>query len=252
MEWKTTTTNMAAIGLPAVLKYAFERRLRRHRREFWIRPKGIRFPVCVRHDASDVFVFRHIFMEREYGCLNDLPNLRFILDCGANVGYASVYLLNHHDQARVIAIEPDPETVAVLRRNLAPYGSLAQVIHAGVWSHATGLRLSDEKYRDGQAWTRQVEPCLDTQATMRAVDIGSVMESRGIQRLSLLKVDIEGAEAIVFGANYESWIDRVDNIAIELHDDSAFGNASEVFFRAIAGRGFTVTTHADMTICRKN
>ena len=62
-------------------------------------------------------------------------------------------------------------------------------------------------------------------------------------------MDIEGAEAVVFSENYLSWLDKVDTIAIELHADTIFGNAHEIFFSAIAGRGFEVHCQGDLTIC---
>jgi hypothetical protein len=39
--------------------------------------------------SSDLHVFRQIFVEREYGCLDDLADVRLIIDCGANAGYSS-------------------------------------------------------------------------------------------------------------------------------------------------------------------
>jgi hypothetical protein len=67
-----------------------------------------------------------------------------------------------------------------------------------------------------------------------------------------LKMDIEGAEAVVFGALDISWLDRVDNIAIELHHDTAFGNASGIFSSAIAKRGFATSRCGELTICRRS
>ena len=55
--------------------------------------------------------------------------------------------------------------------------------------------------------------------------------------LGALKVDIEGAEAVIFAENYETWIGSVEIIVTQLHDDSKFGDASGVFERAIADRG---------------
>jgi hypothetical protein len=48
-----------------------------------------------------------------------------------------------------------------------------------------------------------------------------------------------------------SWLDKVDAMAIELHDDSSFGNATQVFFSAIKDRGYTVSQSGELTICRK-
>jgi hypothetical protein len=46
---------------------------------------------------------------------------------------------------------------------------------------------------------------------MTATDIGTLLDRSGEQRISVLKVDIEGAERVVFVKNYESWLPKVDN-----------------------------------------
>jgi hypothetical protein len=39
--------------------------------------------------------------------------------------------------------------------------------------------------------------------------------------------------------------------AIELHDDTQFGNATAAFHRAIAGQEFDVTLSRELTVCRR-
>ena len=154
--------------------------------------------------------------------------------------------------SRIVAVEPDPENFAMLRRNLALYGTRVNLIRAGVWSHATRLALSENRYRDGREWSRQVrlvEP--GDKVEIEGVDIGTLLASSGQDRISILKVDVEGAETIIFSENYQSWLDKVDAIAIELHDDSVFGKGREVFFTAIEGRGFHVSRSGELTVCRK-
>jgi hypothetical protein len=64
-------------------------------------------------------------------------------------------------------------------------------------------------------------------------------------------MDIEGAEAIVFSEGYEAWLDKVDTIAIELHEDSDFGSAPEIFHTAVDGHGFELTRSGELTLCRR-
>lgn len=85
---------------------------------------------------------------------------------------------------------------------------------------------------------------------MQAVDIKGLLERSGKARISLLKIDIEGAEARLFASRYEAWLPYVDNLVIELHDDTSYGNASDIFFRAIKGRKFTVSRSGELTVCR--
>lgn len=211
-----------------------------------------RHALQCRPGTSDLESFDQIFVEREYSCLDDLEDVTLILDCGANVGYSAAYLLSRFPTSRVIAIEPDPENFAILRANLAPYGDSAKLLRSAVWSHPTGLVLSRSPYRDGKAWSRQVRECQPgEEADLVAVDIGSLLRRLPGERISILKMDIEGAEGVVFGANDRSWIDLVDNIVIELHDDSIFGNCSAAFYEAIAGRGFEIARHGELTVCKK-
>jgi len=208
--------------------------------------------MFVRRDSSDLVVFDEIFIHHQYGCLDDLTEVRLVIDCGANVGYSSAYFLSRHSKSRIVAVEPDPENFAMLRRNLAPYGSRVNLIHAGVWSHVTRLALSESRYRDGREWSRQVRVSQPGDKThIEGVDIETLLASSGHDRISILKVDVEGAEAVIFSKNYRSWLDKVDAIAIELHNDTVFGKATEVFFTAIEGRGFHVSLTGELTVCRK-
>jgi FkbM family methyltransferase len=211
-----------------------------------------RHPLRCRPETSDRDVFDQVFVEREYRGLDDLEGVDLIVDCGANVGYSAAYLLSRFPAARLTAIEPDPESFEVLRLNLAPYGDRVRAVRSAVWSRPARLTLAESPFRDGRAWARQVRECRpDEGPGFAAVDVGGLLEESGRERISILKVDVEGAEGVIFGANYERWIDRVDTIAIEIHDDSIFGDCSGIFARAIAGRGFALSTHADITVCKR-
>jgi FkbM family methyltransferase len=211
-----------------------------------------RYPLRCRPRTSDADVFRQMFVVRELSCLDDLEGAGLILDCGANVGYASAYLLSRFPGSEVIAVEPDLDNFRLLDLNLSPYASSATILRSAVWSHATRLTFTESPYRDGREWARQVRECRPGEEGFQAVDIGSLLAGSGHDRIFILKVDIEGAEGVVFAANYEAWIERVDNIVVELHDDSYFGDCTSIFSRAVAGRGFAVTRHQLLTLCRRN
>ncbi|MBX3084122.1 MAG: FkbM family methyltransferase [Anaerolineae bacterium] len=197
--------------------------------------------------TSDVDVFRELLINQQYALVNDLSEADLIIDCGANVGFSTAYFLSRYPSAQVIAIEPDPGNFKQLQANVAAYGSRCRAIQAGVWSDSVGLVMSDEPYGDGREWARQVRVARpDETPTIKAVDIETLMRESGRPEISILKVDIERAEAAVFGANYQGWIDNVRNIIIELHDDEC----RRVFMQAIAGQPFVISEHAELTLCR--
>jgi FkbM family methyltransferase len=221
-------------------------------RVIMLRVDGVEHPLKARGGSSDLSVFSGVFVRRDYACLDHVREPRLILDCGANVGYSAAYFLSRYPQSQVIAVEPDANNCELLRENLEPYGQRARVVQAGVWSHPTKLTAVDAPYRDGRQWAQQFRECQREElGAVDAVDIESLLRESGQSRISILKMDIEGAEGVVFGESAQRWIHRVDHMAIELHDDSYFGDCSVIFVRAIAGSGFVVSKHGDVTLCRR-
>jgi FkbM family methyltransferase len=214
--------------------------------------KNSQFPLFCRPNTSHISVFTQIFIEREYSCLDDLSNVDLIIDCGANVGYSSAYFLTRFPKAKVICVEPDMSNFMMLEKNLAPYKERVKLIRSGLWSHPTGLKILETPYRDTREWTVQVRECQSGEVPeIQAIDVGSLLRESGLDRISILKMDIEGAEAVVFTKNYESWLTSVDNMVIELHDDSSFGKASDIVLNAISAcKSFSMSTSGELTVCK--
>ena len=252
-RWRHFSGLVSTIGLSAWIEYRLDPLLNRQRGPWFIlHPRQSIHPLHIRRNSSDLAVFSQIFVEREYACLDDLTEVGLVIDCGANVGYSTAYFLSRYPGCHVIAIEPDPGNFSMLQRNLAPYGSRAELIRAGVWSRPAGLVIADSPYRDGREWTRQVRECNpDEDADVEGLDIASIMTRSGHVRASIIKIDVEGAEVVIFSDNYESWLNLTDAIVIELHDDSVFGKGSEVFFSAIQGQDFQISRSGELTICQR-
>src|ERR1700682_5029901 len=216
--------------------------------EFRLYSKHARHPLRVRAKTSDIDVFRQIFVHREYRCLDGRRDADLIIDCGANVGYASAYFLSRYPGATVIAVEPDEGNFLQLQRNLAPYSTRARTLHTGIGSSPAGLVMSEEPHGDNREWAYTVREARNGETpAMRATDIGTLLAECGRERISILKIDIEGAEKVVFDAPCP-WLSRVDNLVIELH-----GAACEAsFFKAIQGGGFSVSSCDELTVCTRS
>ena len=211
-----------------------------------------KYPLKCRAHTSDHYAFAQVFVDLAYAFVPNGQTPALVVDCGANVGYSAAFFLSRFDQCRVIAVEPDPENYRLLANNLAKYGDRALCVHGAVWSHPTHLRIVEKEYRDGGFWARQVEECgAGSDAALVGFDIPSLLDRAGADRISILKMDIEGAEAVVFGSEKTDWIDQVDTIMIELHDDTVFGDSTPIFHKAIAGRGFNVRQAGELTVCAR-
>ena len=217
-----------------------------------LRSKHCAFPLVCRSRTTDVKVFSQIFMFREYQCLDHLRSPGLVIDCGANAGYSSAYFLSRFPAAELIAVEPDAGNFGILQQNLRPFGSRARAVHSAVWSHPARLTLNESPFRDGREWSRQVRECLPHETGgFLATDIGTLLRESGRERISLLKIDVEGAEGAIFASNYSSWIGCVDALVIELHDDTAFGDNRAIFAAAMKDAGFDFTTWGELTVGTK-
>jgi len=212
------------------------------------RTRHAQFPLRFRPRTTDPLVFRQIFVELEYQPLDGIPDVRLVLDCGANVGYSSAFFLTQFPTSHLIAIEPDPDNFSLLEKNLAPYRGRFRAVQSAIWSKPTRLVLSEERMIPGWEWARTVREAKEGEArTILATDIGTVLKESGFDRISILKIDIEGAEAIVFSCNYKEWLSKVDNLAIELHD----AECSSIFFKAIEGENFEVSKSKELVLCKR-
>lgn len=192
-----------------------------------------RVPMFCRPFSSDLYAYYQIFIETEYDCTDVIERPKLIVDCGANVGYTCIFLLNKYPGAKVIALEPDPDNFEILKRNVQPYGKQVISLNAAIWSASAKLCLKRDVSGFRGEWSTRVAICDETTETdvgVDAIDIGQVLEASGYERIDILKIDIEGAESEIFSKNYSVWIDKVDCFIIELHSDKD----SKCFFEALS------------------
>jgi FkbM family methyltransferase len=185
---------------------------------------GTLYPVTMRvGGSSDPMNFDQIFIDAYLADFTSRVRCaRVIVDLGAYVGYASVFFLNAFPDAFVLAVEPDPQNAEICARNLAPYGGRARLVKAAVWNNPGRLVLSRGAFRDGKEWTSQARPAQsDETADVEAVDVLSLLQMCPQPIIDILKIDIEGAEAVLFGAGAEGWLKCVRNICVEIHSEEA-------------------------------
>ncbi len=211
--------------------------------------RGVEYPLNCRYNSSDRQVFRTVFEQCEYDCLDDVKDVRLVVDCGANVGYSSIYFLARFPQAKVICLEPDSKNFAILERNLKPYGDRVKLLQTGVWSHTTGLTVCRGEFRDGLEWATQVRESRDGETPdVQATDLGTVLRESGFEKIDILKIDIERSETEVFARNYAEWLGKTRNMVIELHDEEC----ERVFYNAIAPYPFALSQSVEVVVCKSN
>ena len=117
-----------------------------------------------------------------------------VLDCGANIGVFSLKALSH-GAGLVIAIEPAPNTLEALRRNLDDgiRSGRVIVIPKGVWDHDDQLELSVNDVN--QSSNSVVLPSSgNAKVRVPLTTIDAIVAELNLPRVDFIKMDIEGAE----------------------------------------------------------
>ena len=202
-------------------------------------------PFSYRGGTSDEAVGQEIL---EYGKYKlDLENFqpKLIVDCGANIGYSTVFFANEYPDAQIVAIEPDKTNFKFLQYNTIFYDNV-KPLNSALWHCETSLRIYDKETAANGYMT--VETNAEDSEAIQSTTLSKILAEAGAEKIDLLKIDINGAEKEVFGAdNVNDWISKVRVLAVVLHDDLKDGCSFE-FFKAISNYKWKFSTHGDVLV----
>jgi FkbM family methyltransferase len=159
---------------------------------------GLTMEVDLRTSVGREIYYHGSYEPSVAGFLHEnLSEGHVMLDCGANVGELSLLAARAvGPRGRVLAIEPSPHTAAVLRRNVAINSvKNVEVIEAALTDRDTDQTffLGKEIHSLSSALWRP-EDFQGEKLTVRGKTVSTLLDERGICRLDLVKMDIEGAE----------------------------------------------------------
>jgi FkbM family methyltransferase len=218
-----------------------------------LKVEGLRHPVGLRPDTSDMGAFAQVFLERDYQLTLAKPP-RLIVDAGANIGLVSALFASQFPEAKIIAIEPLAENVQLLVENMRPYPNV-QPVHAAIWNKSGTVNLvthdQDEKFLGH--WGIRVSEGLTASGSppVRAMTILEVLVNSGFPVIDILKIDIEGAELDIFNKDARLWLARTNVLIIELHDRFRPGCKAAVH-DAMRSFGFMAFKRAENTFFVRN
>jgi len=173
--------------------------------------KSLGHGVRMRSHATDISVYKEIVLYRSLAGLKRDPTARHVIDLGANTGLSYRWLRQLYPAAQIVCVEPDPANVAILRAN-AKEDPACVVVAAciGGWERMVniGSTIGEWGYR----------MIGGDNGTIPVVTMDRILAENGVDRIDVLKCDIEGAEGEVF-EDCRSWINRVGTMAVECHLD---------------------------------
>jgi len=205
----------------------------------------------LRCSLGEFFSVVEIYGQQVYNC----PALNYVeaktvVDIGANVGFATVWLSHAAPNARIFAVEPDERSAALLRDNVerAGLGNRVEIIVAAVGGNSgSGVFV-----RSPVSSTRSyVVPNCDTTlppdgSTVDAPGVVPVLTLAELIAITgtidVLKIDCEGSEFDFFDSAPLSSLKEIGGIIGEYH--LKFGDF-ETLKGELSPGGFTVSSTSE-------
>ncbi|MET0621444.1 MAG: FkbM family methyltransferase, partial [Pyrinomonadaceae bacterium] len=232
---------------------------------------GLQTSIIYREVFEDEVYLKHGVTLRDGDC---------VFDVGANIGLFTLFVHQQCRNPVVYAFEPIPPTFELLRDNVALYGLDVNLFNCGLsgesktapftfYPHAAGL----SGYVSGAAEDKQVTKAIirswlqkaapgngsavlpedELDALMeeqlrsetyecRLTTLSEIIAGNNVERIDLLKIDVEGSEyEVLSGLADRDW-EKVRQLVVEVHT----GELLERVTALLRGKGFNL--HADETI----
>jgi FkbM family methyltransferase len=249
----------------------------------YVLPNGV--SVAQQNKNETEYLYQEIFERQLYlrhGI--ELEEWSCVFDVGANIGIFMIFVGEHCPGARVYAFEPIEETHRCLSENAARYGGRVKTFPYGLSDREEEARftyyprftmmsrrddyaseaedkelvkqyLRNERRR-GVAGSEELlanaEELLEgrferRERACRLRRLSEVIKEEGVERIDLLKIDVERSEeAVLRGIDDEDW-EKIEQIVLEAHDDAGGGEGGRVraMVEGLESRGYEVEVEED-------
>lgn len=222
------------------------------------------FKVFFRNAGETHALYHEIFVEKCYekACAG-LTSSDVVFDVGANIGLTTLFFHRRCPGLQFHCFEPIPEVAQVMRANLDRFGVDANIVQAavsdrvgtarlywypnntvmsGMYADSVEDRAISHKYLansgvDEDSINYLLEGKFDAvEVECESIRLSDVISRNGIERIDLLKIDVEKSEAhVLAGIDDEHWL-LIRRIALEVHD---IQGALKVILDKLASHGFS-------------
>jgi FkbM family methyltransferase len=168
-----------------------------------------------------------------------------IVDCGAHVGFATAWFLGRHPGCRILAFEPEPDALALLRGNAAAQGwERIRIVGAAVMAAPGNVAFYVDPDRPAHPMASLLpERMHGHRIKVPAVRLADELPHDG--GIDLLKMDVEGAEAALLEDLARSGqLGRIRNIAAEFHHNLHGAGRLSQSLQLLEDAGFRYTLRA--------
>jgi FkbM family methyltransferase len=219
-------------------------------------------PIYLRATVSDHATFWQCIVKRQYDFQHFAQSDRvisayrdlvkkgvapLIIDCGGNIGLATLYFAERFPEARIFTVEPQSDNFALLQKNTAHLGDRVTTLQGGIWNESGALQITNPDA--GSAAFRVGPTNSPTAESIRAYTIEEICSLAKVAVPMIVKLDIEGAQLNLFKSNFE-WVSRTYLIMLELDDWlMPWRGTSRPFFSCLSRYAFDYLISGETIFC---
>ena len=177
-------------------------------------------------DDSDLSVIDEIFVDKMYRSAEQIiSNLESpILDIGAHTGLFSVYVSTLNPNVKIFSLEPEPDNFTLMKENLklnhCENVIVKNVALVGNDEEKVSLYLSNNSHNHTTLPPNHFTTKNPEEIKISATNLNRIISQNKLDKIGLLKMDIEGAEFEIIKALDNNIIKVIKNIVVEYHEDA--------------------------------
>lgn len=206
LRWQIDVIAYRAMAFPSVARYYKKHELDRFR----VLKTKSGITLYYRTNRGDIQGIREIFIDEIYR-LPEHVKVTGLVDLGANIGLATVWLATTYGLTGVIAVEPLPENTRLLRTNVRANNIACQVIEAAVGT-TTGVTYFAETSESNLGHV------ADAGREIPLIDVREIVNELSFSD-PLLKMDIEGMEGELLQSIDPVWTRKFVAMVMEMHPE---------------------------------
>ncbi|MBN8806901.1 MAG: FkbM family methyltransferase [Sphingomonas sp.] len=194
---------------------------------FKTKPSGVRFHY---RGIADYGVLHFFTVDQGYFETHSNRRIETIVDAGGNIGCFSTLARAHYPDARIFGFEIDRSNFDIFAKNLKELGN-AVALRKALWKSTGPVAfIQGETTQAHSVATPDGDPDANL---VDALSLADLMQQEGLERIDILKMDIEGAEGEVMGNMSQDVLSRVNAIIFECNDSEQAGASIRVVSRLL-------------------
>ena len=232
------------LGLISTLQFFFFKK----RNINSIKPKNFKYKIYYRK-SGDYGACSHLFTEGYRIVNNSNENLN-IFDLGANIGIETIRFKFFHPHSKIIAVEPEIKNFDILKKNCEFYKDI--FLENSAIGNKIGKQfihhknLSNKSQNSNESFYISHETNLNP---INVITIPQLLQKYDLNRIDILKCDIEGYERMLFDHSCEEWLPKVNCIIFESPDSNYMSEGTtQKMYKYFNQSGLTYNTY----LCGEN